>query len=232
MKNIKINSFKLFATALTVSSFMLVSCDTDKKKTTELNSNNQDTELVISKEISTENAEEMEKELSAEVKTRTYKMKDGTALVYNLDARGIAGFDDWSNFTIVNSELAEMRKTRFLTTDQRIRNMNFRIANLANTIPKWLRTEEVLEDVADVQKEYLELIEDPNASEDERKENLEELSEQFDDLKEELGEAVEEYTKIHAEAIEEYNEEIKKGKIDAAMEEYNEEIKKLDKMLK
>lgn len=224
MKNIKINSIRLFVTALTVSSFMLVSCDNGKKKTTEV------TEIEMI-EMKSDTNEKAEIEIEEEVKTRTYRMKDGTALVYNLDAKGIVGFDDWSNFTIVNSELAEMRKTKFVTTAQRIRNMNFRIANLGNTIPAWLKTEEVMEDVADIQKEYLELIEDPNASENERQENLEELSEKFDDLKEELDEAVKEYTKIHEDAIEEFNEEIKKGKIDAAIEEYNEEIKKLDEML-
>lgn len=203
---------------------MLVSCDNGKKKTTEVT----EIEMIEMKNVT---SEKVEMEIEDEVITRTYRMKDGTALVYNLDAKGIVGFDDWSNFTIVNSELAEMRKTKFVTTAKRIRNMNFRIANLGNTIPAWLKTEEVMEDVADIQKEYLELIEDPNAPENERQENLEELSEKFDDLKEELDEAVKEYTKIHEDAIEEFNEEIKKGKIDAAIEEYNEEIKKLDEML-
>mgnify|MGYP000100171994 CR=1 FL=1 len=222
MKTIKMNSIKLFATALTVSSFMLVSCDNTKKKTTEVKE--EVTEMVDSASDKLEEEEE-------EIKTRTYKMKDGTALVYNLDSKGIAGFDDWSDYTIVNAELAEIRKSNYVTTTQRVKNMNFRIANLGNTIPAWLKTEEVMEDVADVQKEYLELIEDPNASEGEIKENLEELSEKFDDLKEELDEAITEYTKINEEAIEEFNEEMKKGKINAAIEEYNEEIKKLDEML-
>ncbi|TXD47792.1 hypothetical protein [Polaribacter sp. IC073] len=226
MKSIKMNSIKLFATALTVSSFMLVSCDNNKKEKTNVTK-----EILEIKDDINKEAAETEMKMEEDVKTRTYKMKDGTAIVYNLDAKGIAGFDDWSNFTIVNSELAQMRKSKFVTTSQRIKNMNFRMANLANTVPAWLKTEEVMEDVADVQKEYLELIEDPNASENEMKENLEELSEKFDDLKEELDEAVKEYTKINEDAIEEFNEEINKGKIDAALKEYNEEIKKLDEML-
>ncbi|AQS94763.1 hypothetical protein BXQ17_12040 [Polaribacter sp. BM10] len=228
MKNIKMNSIKLFVTALTVSSFMLVSCDNTKKKTEE--AKEEVAEMVDSAEEGLEEGvNEMDEEM--EVKTRTYKMKDGTAIVYNLDEKGIVGFDDWSDYTVVNSELAEIRKTNYVTTAQRVRNMNYRIANLGNTIPAWLKTEEVMEDVADVQKEYLELIEDADASESEMKENLEELSEKFDDLREELDETVEEYTKINESAIEEFNEEFKKGKIDAAIEEYNEEIKKLDKMI-
>lgn len=235
MKNIKINSIKLLALAFTVSSFLFVSCDTTKKNT---NKNNEVVETIeiekdnleIDQEITDGNFDNVELK-EGEVKTRTYKMKEQTPIVYNLDANGIAGFDDWADFTVINYELAEIRKANYITTKQRVKNMNYRIANLGNTIPAWLKTEEVMEDVADIQKEYLELIKETNAPEREVKENLEELSEKFDDLKEELDETVAQYVKIHESAIEEFNEEYKKGKIEAAIEEYNEEIKKLDKII-
>lgn len=235
MKSIKINSIKLVALALTASSFMFFSCDNAKKNTTE---NKEMSEVIktekdnleVEKEIAEGDIDRMNMK-EGEVLTRSYKMKEKTPIVYNLDANGIAGFDDWKDFTVVNYELSEMRKANYVNTDQRLRNMNYRIANLGNTIPSWLKTEEVMEDVADIQKEYLELIEDTNASENEVKENLEELSEKFDDLKEELDETVAEYVKINESAIEEFNEEFKKGKIEAAIEEYNEEIKKLDKIV-
>lgn len=227
MKIIKMNSIKLFATALTLSSFMLISCDNGKKKTTE---NKED--LVEITEVEIDNLENEEVEMNDEIKTRTYKMKDKTSIVYNLDAKGIVGFDDWVNYTVVNAELTDIKRLNYVTTAQRVTNMNFRMANLGNTIPVWLKTEEVMEDVADIQKEYKELIEEENASEEEMKENLEELSEKFDDLKEELDETVNKYIKIQESAIQEFNEEIKKGKIDAAIEEYNEEIKKLNKIIK
>ena len=235
MKSIKINSIKLFALAFTASSFMFFSCDTPKKNTTE---NNEISEVIktekdnleVEKEIAEGDVERMNMK-EGEVITRSYKIKEQTPIVYNLDANGIAGFDDWKDFTVVNYELAEIRKSNYVTTSQRIKNMNYRIANLGNTIPSWLKTEEVMEDVADIQKEYLELIKESNAPEKEVKENLEELSEKFDDLKEELDETVAEYVKIHESAIEEFNEEFKKGKIEAAIEEYNEEIKKLDKII-
>lgn len=235
MKNIKINSIKLFALAVTISSFMFVSCDTPKKNTNENNEISEAVEiekdnLEVEKENVETDVDEMEMK-EGEVKTRTYKMKEQTPIVYNLDANGIAGFDDWADFTVINYELAEIRKANYVTTAQRVKNMNYRIANLGNTIPSWLKTEEVMEDVADIQKEYLELIKENNAPEKEMKENLEELSEKFDDLKEELDETVAEYVKIHESAIEEFNEEYKKGKIEDAIEEYNEEIKKLDKIV-
>jgi uncharacterized protein (DUF885 family) len=234
MKTIKMKSIKLFATALTVTSFMMVSCDVKKENTNEeevieiveVEKDNIDVDVDMDSDMNTK------KLADVEVKTRTYKMREKQEpIVYDLDANGIAGFDDWRDYTVVNYELAEIRKAKYITTAQRVKNMNYRIANLGNSIPAWLKTEEVMEDVADVQKEYLELIEDADASENEMKENLEELTEKFDDLKEELDETVQQYVKIHESAIEEFNEEFKKGKIEAAIEEYNEEIKKMDKIV-
>lgn len=229
MKKIKMKSIKLFATALTVSSFMMVSCDVKKENTNEeevieiveVEKDNIDVDADMDSDMNTKKLAEVE------VKTRTYKMKKQEPIVYDLDANGIAGFDDWRDYTVVNYELAKIRKAKYITTDQRVKNMNYRIANLGNSIPDWLKTEEVMEDVADVQKEYLELIEDADASEIEMKENLEELTEKFDDLKEELDETVQQYVKIYESAIEEFNE----GKIEAAIEEYNEEIKKMDRIV-
>ncbi|MBU3011051.1 hypothetical protein KO506_06530 [Polaribacter vadi] len=231
MKIMNMNSVRVAAIVLTLSNFMLVSCDTPKKN----NMDEAKEEIAELVDMDKDNLDvEMESDLAEdEVKTRTYKMKEKeTPIVYDLDARGISGFNDWADYTVVNYELTNLRKVDYVTTRERIQNMNYRIANLGNTIPAWLKTEEVMEDVQDIQDEYLELIEDQDASEKEMQENLEELSEKFDDLKEELDETVNEYIKIHEEAIEEFNEEIKKGKFDAAIEEYNEEIKKLDKIVK
>ena len=231
MKN---KNIRIVAIALITSSFMFVSCDKNSKKA--VDNVGETTEIVeVEVETSTDGDNELdveEREIEKEIRTRTYKMKDGTNIVYNFDTKGIVGFDDWSDYTVVNAELEGFRRAKYVTTPDRVKNLNYRIANLGNTIPTWLKTEEVMEDVADIQKEYLELIKEGDASEKEMRENLEELSEKFDDLKEELDETVAEYTKIHEDAIEEYNEEIKKGKIEAAIEEYNEEIKKMDKIVK
>lgn len=232
MKIMNINSVKVLAFVLTFSNFLLLSCDNPKKNN--VDESKKEMAEVYEYEMEKDNLDvAIEDDLEeGEVKTRTYKMKEkATPIVYSIDSRGIAGFDDWNDYTVVNYELTNLRKVDFVTTKERVNNLNYRIANLGNTIPAWLKTEEVMEDVEDIQEEYLELIKDPNASEEEMKENLEELSEKFDDLKEELDETVNEYIKIHEEAIEEFNEEMKKGKIDAAIEEYNEEIKKLDKIV-
>ena len=133
MKIIKTNSIKLFVTALTVSSFMLVSCDNAKKTTTE-DGETLDVVVVENDNLKVEANDVEVKEgkmtmKEGEVKTRTYKMKKQTPIVYNLDINGISGFDDWSDYTVVNYELASIRKLNFGTTAQRIQNLNYRIAN-------------------------------------------------------------------------------------------------------
>ena len=227
MKTIKMKSIQLFSMTM-LSLFLITSCNNVKKTETEVE--NEMEEVV---EVEKDNID-VDGEMTPknnEVKTVTYKMKAQEPIVYNLDTNGIVGFRDWKDFTVVNFELAEIERANYITTNERIRNMNFRVANLGNTIPAWLKTEEVMEDVADVQSEYLELIKESNASENEIKENLEELSEKFDDLKEELNETVAKYVKIHEDAIEEFNEELDDGDIEDAIEEYNEEIKKMNKIV-
>lgn len=227
MKTIKMKSIQLFST-LMLSLFLIASCNNVKKTDSDAE-NNMEEIVEVEKDNMDVDGEMTPK--NNEVKTVTYKMKAQEPIVYNLDTNGIAGFKDWKDFTVVNFELAEIERANYTTTNQRIRNMNFRVANLSNTIPAWLKTEEVMEDVADVQSEYLELIKESNASENEIKENLEELSEKFDDLKEELNETVAKYVKIHEDAIEEFNEELDDGDIEDAIEEYNEEIKKMNKIV-
>ncbi|PQJ79773.1 coiled-coil domain-containing protein [Polaribacter porphyrae] len=234
MKTMKMTNVKLLATVL-LSASILTSCKNDKKQIAD---NSSDIE-VVNENSATENTKSTKK-YDERIKKRTYKMKDGKYISYNLNQRGIAGFEEWKDFTVINAELTNLNLSKSIdtkndsetTSEKRIRNLNYRIANLKNTIPTWLRTEEVLEDVADVQKEYLELISESNSSEKEMKENLEELNEKFDDLREELDETINRYIKIHEDAIEEFNEELDDGDIEDAIEEYNEEIKELDKIVK
>lgn len=231
MKKIKDTIINICLFGVLLLALILVSCNNNKS-----NSNsNEDIAVVVEnkKDSLTSNYDENQNEIKIDtIRTRRYRMKDGTAIVYNLDAKGIAGFDDWADFTVVNYELAEVRNNESANNNQRIRNLNYRMANLRNSIPKWLQTEEVMEDIADIQKEYLELIQDSDASEKEMQENIEELTEQFDDLKEELNETIEKYLEIRKEAIEEFNEEMDKGNYEKALREYDEEIKKLEKLAK
>ncbi|WP_142785446.1 hypothetical protein [Changchengzhania lutea] len=200
-----------------------MSCGDDKKQNANDIENEVDTEVITSDVDADVNDENV-------VTSREYAMKDGSKITYESNKRGVVAMNDWPSYNELNLEMDKIEGADFVITKEEVDDLDAMISNLGNSIPAWLKTEEVMEDVADVQKEYKELINESDASEKEHKENLEELSEKFDDLREELNETVQKYIDIHKDAIEEYNEEIKKGKVDAANEEYQEEIKKMDKI--
>jgi len=214
---------KFFTAAIIASGLAFSACGDDKKENTDTMETSE-TEIYQS-DLEANNQSEMETPTQV-IMTRQYAMNDGTQINYDLDENGVTGFEAWKPFNTLSYEMKEVGKLDFVTSNERITNWSGTIMNLDKTIPSWLKTKEVMEDVADIQKEYKELVAEKNASEKERKENLEELSEQFDDLREELTETINEYIKVNKEAIEEYNEEAKKGKMEAAQEEYKEEIKK------
>ncbi|MHB0754865.1 hypothetical protein [Polaribacter sp. M15] len=209
MKIMNINSVKTMLMLLILSSIILTSCNKTKNKT-EIEDKKEVSKAIKVEKDNVDVKVKNEDFNTNQIKTRTYKLKDrATPIVYDLDINGVVGFDDWEDFTTVNNELVNIRKSNEPNTKERIESLNYRVANLRNTIPDWLQTEEVLEDVADVQKEYLELISEKYVSENEMKENLEEVYEKFDDLKEELYETIETYIKAHEDVIEEFNEEIR-----------------------
>tara|TARA_R110002012_G_scaffold283145_1_gene473300 strand:+ start:368 stop:1057 length:690 start_codon:yes stop_codon:yes gene_type:complete len=214
---------KFLTAAIIVSGLTFTACGNDKKETTDTMESNE-TEMYQS-DLEANNQSEMENPAQV-IMTRQYAMNDGTKINYDLNEEGVTGFEAWEPFNTLSYEIREINNVDLVVTNERINSWNGTIMNLDKTIPSWLKTEEVMEDVADIQKEYKELVAELNAPEKERKENLEELTEQFDDLREELTETINEYIKVNKEAIEEYNEEAKKGKMEAAKEEYKEEIKK------
>jgi len=196
MKTKKINLFKTLAITLTVFSLAFVSCDKAKNKTSE------------AKDEVTKLVDEHTEEKDA-VKTHKYTMKDGRTIIYDINAKGIVGFDDWSNYTEVNAELESFKDKEYITVENNVINLNDRMENLANTIPDWLKTDKVLEDVEAVQEEYRALMNDNDDSESEVEKNLDALSDKFDDLKETLDKTVAAYTKQHENIVEEFHEELK-----------------------
>ena len=219
---------KFFTAAIIVSGLTFTACGNDKKENTDTMETSE-TEMYQS-DIEASNTEEMSQTKKANpaavVMTRQYAMNDGTTINYDLDENGVTGFEAWEPFNTLSYEMKEVGKLDFVTTNERITNWNSTIMNLDKTIPSWLKTEEVMEDVADIQKEYMELVAEKNAPEKERKENLEELSEQFDDLREELTETVNEYVRINKKAVEAYQNKAEKGKMEKAEENYKQVIKK------
>ncbi|MDA0178499.1 hypothetical protein [Mesoflavibacter profundi] len=225
-------SIKLITTTLVVSSVAFMSCKSDYKTAdTEVDTvEEQVEELETEMDNTTDNNTDSDYIMdSNQVMSKEYAMNDGRNINYQTTEAGIVGFDGWQQFNILTYELDEMKKAN-IYTKERVGNLRGVIATLDESIPSWLKTEEVMEDVADIQKEYNELMAEPNATEKEYKENLEEVSEKYADLQEELTETVEKYMKVNEKAIEKYNEQIEKGNIEKANKKYQKEIDKLNKI--
>lgn len=161
---------------------------------------------------------------------QTLVLSNGDKATYKIDSKGVIIPSDWYAYNTLHTQIADIKNVKFDVPETRVANLNGLINNLEKNIPDWLKTEEIMEDVADIKKEYEELMTEKNASEKERKENIEELSEQFDDLQEEINETVNEYQKISEKALEKYNKKMEKGKIEKAEEKYKKEMKKMEKV--
>lgn len=120
-------------------------------------------------------------------------LNDGTSVFYNSNNEDALRINGWTSFNAINETLKGLQETDFDLPMTSLENLNDPIANLSNSIPTSLKTEEVIEDIEDVQEEYTKLINEKNEPLDNVKQNMEELVEKFDDLREELNETVEDY---------------------------------------
>lgn len=146
----------------------------------------------------------------------------------SVNAMQISG---WDSFNALSIEMKKLEGAEYNTVKSTLPKFGKTIASLNTTRPDWMKTEEIREDIEDVQKEYSEFIEEQNEKEKEVKENIEELNEAYSDLVEEINETFNTYVKINRKATEEFREEMQDdGDTDDAREEYNEEIKKLKKV--
>ncbi|WP_299049890.1 hypothetical protein [uncultured Polaribacter sp.] len=121
------------------------------------------------------------------------ELKDGTNVYYNAYAETALSIDGWNAFADANETLLGLDKKSYEISTERIENLDESITNLSGTIPASLKTEEVLEDISDVNEEYRKLVDELNEPQKNIKQNIEELVEKFDDLREELNETVEDY---------------------------------------
>ena len=166
------NTIKKFTSILAIASLVFVSCDKAKEKNTD------EVKVVTT----TDNFE-----------TFTIKLEDGNTVTYNKNKEGVLRFNDWDGFNIANQEMTAIENMSFNTTKQRLEDLRGTILNLENTIPAWLKTEEVMEDIADIKEEYNKLYNERNEPVKNVKQNWEELSEKFDDLREELNETLDKF---------------------------------------
>ena len=135
--------------------------------------------------------------ISCNTKEKEYNLtlNDGTEVFYISNDESAISVNGWSEFNAINKDLLNLKDKEYNITIERLEGLNGAITNLANTVPSSLKTEEVLEDISDLQEEYTKLINEKNAPLKNVKQNIEELVEKFDDLREELNETVEDYIK-------------------------------------
>lgn len=133
------------------------------------------------------------KEKNEDFKVMKIELADGNTVNYKMSTDGSLSFDDWDGFNTANNELREIENLDLETSTARIENLSGSIASLRGTIPSWLKNEEVMEDIDDIEEEYKKLLAEKNEPAKNVKQNLEELIEKFDDLREELQETIDKY---------------------------------------
>lgn len=121
------------------------------------------------------------------------ELEDGTSVLYNSSNEKELVIHNWTAFNATNNVLLNAEDKAYTADFDRIENLNNHILNLEQTLPNIFKTEEVIEDISDVQQEYKKLIKEKNQPTKNVKQNVEELVEKFDDLREELNEVVEDY---------------------------------------
>ncbi|PQJ30550.1 hypothetical protein BST92_00720 [Nonlabens arenilitoris] len=145
----------------------------------------------------------------------------------DLKDEGVVGVGDWTSFNTLSNHMYLLEGASLEQTKVLVSKMGTNIMMLDDTMPSWVNTEEVREDVADVQKEYKELIA-YKTDREEYMEDLEELTEKYEDLREELKEVTMEYIGALESANEERKDQLEKGNYEKAQEKYNKEIKELE----
>lgn len=122
-----------------------------------------------------------------------FELSDGTTIQLD-NNNNVATITNWGDFNSANNALLNLEDRNYEISMSNLSNLRGSIANLAESIPQSLRTEEVLEDIEDVQEEYRTLMNESDEPLKNIKQNIEELVEKFDDLREELYETVEDYS--------------------------------------
>lgn len=223
MKNLKIT-----VAAIAISGLAFTSCMNDKKSK-DADADN----MEMNTELNTETNTNITLSEKGEMMASNNKVvsKDGITVERSMNndvkAMQISG---WNSFNDLSIEMKKLEGADFAKMKTTLPNISSTIAALNTNRPDWMMTEEIREDVEDLQKEYNEFVEERNGKEKEVNENIEEVNEAYADLVEEINETFDMYVKINRNAIEEYNEEAKDGEMEDAKEEYNEEIKKLNKI--
>lgn len=119
------------------------------------------------------------------------ELNNGKEVILRKDYYGTYSFNNWNAYNIANIEIHRIEEVDYKISKNRLLNLNDEIYSLPNKIPKWLKTEEVIEDIYYVQEEYSKLLKQRNLSTKMVRQNWKEFTEKFDDLRDELDETIE-----------------------------------------
>ena len=172
-------TIKKLTAILAITGMLFISCDKTTKEKVEDNTEEVENEM-----------EEVSDEITAEYNEMKIDLEDGTSVNYKMNNAGDISFNEWSGYNISNSELREIRQSAYATSTARLEAMKGSIMSLRTSIPSWLKTDEVMDDIENVEKEYNNVMTDTDKSVDNVKQNIEDLDEKFDDLREELNEVI------------------------------------------
>lgn len=217
MKNLKLIPF---AVAIALVGF--TSCADEKKdnKIVEENTLQNETEVVRGDVEEVNEVNEMEaKKMANMVDRNVFTEYKSTGTV-----KGWAALND------LNTGMKSLSGKDYASSKKMVGNLAATINDLTITRPDWLKTEEISEDIADLEKDYKKLMSEDNTNEDKFRRDLEEVNEQYEDLVEEVNETIERYMEISRDATEDYIDEMKDGDPKEAQEELDKGMKKMKKV--
>lgn len=100
-------------------------------------------------------------------------------------------FSNWNDFNLANVRLHQIESEDYNTTVSRLVELDSFVVDMPKSIPDWLKTDKVLNELDDVQKKYEELKEERDTTTTIIRKNYKELTKEFNDLRDELGKIVE-----------------------------------------
>ncbi|WP_124978888.1 hypothetical protein [Nonlabens xiamenensis] len=151
---------------------------------------------------------------------------------YN-DEEGMIVITDYPIYTTVYNDWTSMSEASYNEQLTEVEKLNKDFQQMINTMPAYLKIDDVMDAVEDVQKEMNEYQEDKQkgVDQDEMEENLEEIDEALYDLDKEFKKARKKYAEDRKDATEEFMEEFTsdsdqtiRERVRDASEEYEEEM--------
>ncbi|NVJ88266.1 MAG: hypothetical protein HWD82_02340 [Flavobacteriaceae bacterium] len=118
--------------------------------------------------------------------------EDKTVLLKK-DDFGTYSFNNWNDFNLLNVRLHVAESKEFRVPVSTVGVYEEAVNNLHNSIPKWLKSEDLVKEIKDAQKKYDNLIDERFKSTTKVRKNWSELTNAFDDVRELLNEKVDNY---------------------------------------